>query len=184
MTFTSVAAQDGWILEGSENGSKGSSLSSTGTVLTVGDDASDRAYRAILSFDTSTIPDTATITRATVRLTRTSVAGTAYASLGACTLDISTAIGGNVAFAKTDWEGSVGVSSCASVPEPAANGSQVSTNVSAPGLAHVSKTGSTQFKVRFATQDNDDLAADTINFAAAEHGTASYRPVLEVEYTN
>ena len=42
--------------------------------------------------------------------------------------------------------------------------------------------GTTQFRLRFTLGDNDDLGADLLKFASANHLTVSYRPYLVVDY--
>ena len=79
LTLASVDAQDGWVLESGENtNAGGSSNSNAGTTsaLRVGDDNKDKQYKSIVAFDTSGIPDNATIVSVTLRLRRGSVSGT------------------------------------------------------------------------------------------------------------
>jgi hypothetical protein len=78
VTFTSVAADDGWALESSETSAVGGSInstSSTTSALRVGDNNSRRQYKTIVSFDTSSIPDGATVLSVTLRLRRGTVVG-------------------------------------------------------------------------------------------------------------
>ena len=67
-TYSSIGAQDGFILESAENSSVGGTANATSAAFKLGDSASDRQYRAILSFDTSALPDNAVVTRATLRI--------------------------------------------------------------------------------------------------------------------
>src|SRR6185295_1516944 len=60
-TFNSVALNDGWILESTETSGVGGTMNSSATTFNLGDDLVDRQYRAILHFDTSSLPDTAVI---------------------------------------------------------------------------------------------------------------------------
>jgi hypothetical protein len=79
VTFTSVAAQDGWVLESSETSNAGGSLNgtaATASALRVGHDNKDRQYKAVVAFDTSAIPDGATILSVTLRLRRGTLSGT------------------------------------------------------------------------------------------------------------
>ena len=76
LTFNSIDAYDGWILESGENSNHGGTLDKTAKVIFVGDDAKDRQYRGILSFNTNSIPDNAVITSAQVKIKRQTVVGT------------------------------------------------------------------------------------------------------------
>ncbi len=49
------------------------------------------------------------------------------------------------------------------------------------GLANISKTGTTQFRLGFAQDDNDDNGADTMKFYSGNAGSAT-RPQLIIEY--
>ena len=54
MTLTSVAAQDGYVLEAGETTNVGGSIDATATTtsaLRVGDNNQDRQYKAVVSFD-------------------------------------------------------------------------------------------------------------------------------------
>ena len=52
MTFRSVGAYDGWVLERDETSGKGGSSNAAATTARLGDDASDRQYRSVLDFNT------------------------------------------------------------------------------------------------------------------------------------
>ena len=64
----SQGANDGWVLESGENTNVGGALNSTGTTFSLGDNASRKQYRSILSFNTASLPDNAVISSATLRL--------------------------------------------------------------------------------------------------------------------
>ncbi|HNN14909.1 MAG TPA: hypothetical protein PKL78_15210, partial [Anaerolineales bacterium] len=63
-------------MESTETSNNGGSLNSNATSFNLGDSAADQQYRAILSFDTSTLPDTAVITSATLSIKKKSLSGT------------------------------------------------------------------------------------------------------------
>ena len=46
----------------------------------------------------------------------------------------------------------------------------------------MNKTGTTQFRLRFLTDDNNDNAADYMKFFSGNYATASARPTLIIEY--
>src|SRR6185369_4841616 len=67
VTFSSVAAEDARVWESGETGNVGgggNSTDNTTASLRVGDTNANEQYKSIVSFDTSAIPDTATITSA------------------------------------------------------------------------------------------------------------------------
>jgi hypothetical protein len=52
----------------------------------------------------------------------------------------------------------------------------------ATSFQFINKAGTTQFRLRFALDDNDDLGADYMAFFSG-NSILSERPELEVEYT-
>jgi hypothetical protein len=107
-TFTSDAATDGYVRESSETsgtGNTSNSTSTTATALRAGDDASDRQYRGVASFNTASIPDGATIQSVELRLRRGTVSGTnPFGTHGSLRADMSSAFGGATALASADFQ--------------------------------------------------------------------------------
>ncbi len=188
VTFNSVAAQDGRIWEVGETtnvGGGGNSTDNTTAALRVGDTNADEQYKALVSFDTSAIPDTATITSATLRLVRGTSSGTSpFTTHGSCLADIVTGgFGGSTTFAFADWQAAATATGVATMSNPTANGSASTGTLNAAGLAAINKTGSTQLRLTFTLDDNDDLGYDYIGFYAGENATAANKPQLTVVYT-
>jgi hypothetical protein len=74
--FWSYKTNDGWILESSKNSNQGSGLDSASPTFYLGDNAEDHQFRSILDFNTSTLPDNAVITSATLKIKKLSTTGT------------------------------------------------------------------------------------------------------------
>jgi leucyl aminopeptidase len=187
VTFTSIGAEDGRTWESTEtsNVGGGATASDTSTSgLRVGDLTTDRSYRSVLSFDTSSIPDTATITAASLRLVRGTISGTnPFTLLGTCQVDVRTGFFGTAAtLANADFEAAATTAAVASLSNPTANGSASTGTLNAAGLLAISKTGKTQFKIFFTTDDNDNNAYDYIGFYGGEAATAANRPTLTITY--
>ncbi|CAG0937165.1 ComE operon protein 3 [Thermoflexales bacterium] len=184
MTFTSIAAEDGYIQESSETSNKGGTAYGTGTTVRAGDDASDRQWLAILSFDTTMLPDNAVIQSVEVRLQRSGVTGLSpFDTHGALWVDVINGVyGGSATFAKGDFEAASTAVQVASLSNPTANGQWATGLFNSAGHAAVNKTGRTQVKVHFNLDDNDDLSNDYMGFQAGE-ATAASRPALIVTYT-
>jgi len=179
-TVSSQGADDGWVLESTETSGMGGSLNSIATTLRVGDDAANKQYRSILSFDTSSLPDNAIITGVTLKIKKQGLTGsdpfTTHSGLIAAIRNPY--FGASIALANADFEASyskqVGFNST-----PVSN--WYSTNYNAAIWPYINLTGTTQFRVRFTLDDNNDFAADYLRFYS---GNASmiYRPVLVIEY--
>ena len=52
----------------------------------------------------------------------------------------------------------------------------------ATGLAFIDKTGTTQFRVYFSRDDDDDSDSDYIGWHSGDDPIAGNRPVLEIVY--
>ena len=186
VTLYSVAAQDGRLFESTETsnvGGTGNSTDNTTAALRVGDFSDDTQYKTLVSFDTSSIPDTATITAATLRLKRGTISGTSpFTTHGTCTVDMSNAFGGSTAFAGADFQAAATTTGVATMSSPASNGTFSTGTLSAAGRTAINKTGTTQFRVNFTLDDNDDLGSDYIGFYAGEAASGN-KPELVITYT-
>jgi choice-of-anchor B domain-containing protein len=187
LTFTSSAGQDGYVLESAETSGVGGSVNA-GTnntpSLRVGDDKSDRQYKSVVSFDTSAIPDGATIVSATLRLRRGAVSGTnPFTTHGTAWVDVQTGgLSGSTALQPSDFQVATTVVRGASLTNAASNGAWSEGVLTGAGALAVGKTGATQFRVSFEVDDNDDVRADYIGYYAGGNSTAANRPQLVVTY--
>ncbi len=188
VTFTSLATEDGYVLESSETSSLGGSTNSSDTTtaaLRVGDDASDRQYKAIVSFDTSSIPDGATIVSATLKLRRGSVTGTdPFTTHGSCLVDLKAGAGfsSSTSLQTGDFQAAADATQVATMSATAANGDWSTGALNATGRGLINKTGRTQLRVYFSVDDNDDLGADYLGFYGGNDAVTTNRPVLEITY--
>jgi hypothetical protein len=185
VTFTSVAAQDGWVLEASETSNTGGSINasaSTISALRVGDDNKDRQLKTILAFDTSAIPDNATIVSVTVRLLRGTVAGSnPFDTHGTCWVDVRTGAFSGTALETSDFQTPATVTQAASLSN-AANGSWSEGSLNTAGLVAINKTGATQLRIYFALDDDDDGRNDYVGYHSGGSSTPGNRPQLVVTY--
>ena len=158
-------------------------MNSTATVFRLGDDAADKQYRTILSFDTGQLPNNAVITKATIKIKLQSVVGTdPFTTHGALFIDIHTgSFSGNPALDLGDFKVAASMNSAGTIPNtPVSN--WYSKNLSGTAITYINKTGRTQFRLRFQYGDNDDLGADYLKFYSGDHANAAVRPTLVIEY--
>ncbi len=188
VTFTSIAAEDGWVRESSENSNVGGAANSGGAgsrPLRPGDANQDRQFKAIVSFDTSSIPAGATVQSATLRLMRGTVIGSNpfTSGYGQCLVDIQTGgFGGSTALAASDFEAAATAVAVASMSSPPANQTFSEGVLNAAGLSAINLNGTTQFRIAFELDDNDDGNNDHIGFFSGDNSTASRHPQLVVTY--
>ncbi|MES1244753.1 MAG: S8 family serine peptidase [Acidobacteriota bacterium] len=187
VTFNSVAAQDGYVLESGETTNAGGSNNSnagTTSALRVGDDNKDKQYKTIVSFDTSSIPDGATIVSAVLRLRRGTLSGVnPFTTHGTCWADVqSGGFSGSTTLQNGDFEAVATAVQSASLTNAATDGAWSEGNLNAAGLAAVNKTGTTQLRLYFALDDNDDTGNDFLGYYSGDNGTAANRPQLVITY--
>jgi S-formylglutathione hydrolase FrmB len=186
-TFVSIGAEDGWALESTETSQTGGTAQASWvgvSGLVAGDDSGDRQYKAIVSFDTSSLPDNAIVVSATLRLRRGTVSGTnPFTTHGACSVDIRTgSFGGSTALEPGDFAAPATSVQVGSLGNAAANGSWSEATLNAAGRSAIHKSGRTQLRLSFAAGDNDDGAADFMGWYPGENATSSHRPQLVVVY--
>ncbi len=183
LTLRSVGTQDGWILESTETSNQGGTMNNTATTFNLGDDATDRQYRALLSFYTAPLPDTAVITKVTLKIKYQGVTGTnPFATHGVLYVDIRKGVfGGNATLQLGDFQAVASKTAVGTIPNTPSGGwySKVWTSGIFP---YINKVGATQIRLRFQTDDNDDLGADFLRFYSGNASAVSDRPLLIVEY--
>jgi len=186
VTFTSIAAEDGYLNESTETSNVGGGFNATGTGgagLRIGDTTTKQQHKSVVSFNTSSLPDGAVIQSATLKLMRGAISGTPT-NLGNIKVDIKGGSGFNnaAALSKEDFQAAADATNVATMSYPSANGTLSTGNLNATGLSKINKTGKTQLRIYFATDDDNDSTSDYIGFYPAENSTAVNRPVLEVTY--
>jgi hypothetical protein len=182
----STGAQDGWILESAENsGIGGGTPNSTAATLRLGDDAARKQYRSILSFSTgSVLPDTAIITKVTLKIYRQGVigGGNPVTAFQGFMVDIKNGVFGTSALQVTDFQALASKSYGPFIPSLAGNLYIINLT---SGKAYINRLGTngglTQMRLRFKVDDNNNGIA---NYLSLHSGSANvlYRPWLEVQY--
>jgi len=187
--FTSLSTNsyDGWIVESSESGNTGGSVNKTATTLRLGDDAANRQYRSILSFDTSALPDNAVITAVTLTFKYAGRTGTLpFSTHGSLLADVNKgAFKDNPALQIGDFnaKGTLDIykSSVLAYTNSAVN-NWYSQSFSPADFQYVNMGGVTQFRLRFTKDDNNDLGADFMKLYSG-NALPTDCPRLIIEYT-
>lgn len=147
-------------------------------------------FRIHLHFDTSSLPDGATIVAARLKLWghETYVKSGYHSSSEAVLLDSLTSAGSALTTSNFPISGNVGSTELASRKTYAdwSDGAYNTFTLNASGLAAISKTGTTRLALLEASDfDNADPGAGTaraLQFYPSEYATSGKRPVLEVDY--
>jgi hypothetical protein len=180
--FKSLAALDGWVLESTETSDMGGTRNSAATTFYLGDDAANKQYRAILHFDTSSLPNTAVITSVTLKINAQGLVGTdPFITHGSLLVDIRKPFfGTNYLLENSDFQALASSSAVAAFNvTPVSN--WYSAEVDSAGYPYINLTGATQFRLRFATDDNNNLIADYMTFYSG-NAVLAMRPQLIVGY--
>jgi len=172
--------QDGWILESSETSGMGGSLNSSSAAFRVGDDAQDCQYRAILSFDTSSLPDNAVIVTAMLKIKAAGLEGTdPFSTHGQLWVDARNgAFSDNPALQATDFQAAATKLKVMAFNKVTVNRWSNALTRSA-NLNLLNLSGFTQFRLRFTRANNDDLGADYRTYYS---GNSANKPSLWITY--
>jgi hypothetical protein len=182
VTFISNKTNDGYVIESGENSNLGGGINATAATFYVGDNAEDRQFRTILDFNTSSLPDGAVIFRATLKVKKLSVTGTdPFLTHQNLFVDIKGGTFGLGALEVKDYQAAASLDAAGIIPTAVVD-NWFSSALTEPALQFINKTGSTQFRLRFQVDDNDDMAADTVKFYSGDTATLANRPVLVIEY--
>lgn len=177
VSFNNEDANDGYV-----KASAGGTSPAVGTLesslgLAIGRGTDSKFNRALLSFDTSSIPDTATITAATLTVSYRSASGDPWANPSGNTLvvDVKTACFGACSIETSDWAAAATANAVAQIPR-FTGGNQASTLFNASGLAGINKTGRTQLKLRFSLDQTSTQYVWIGNNASGASLSVTYQP--------
>jgi hypothetical protein len=179
----SVGTYDGWILESSESSNMGGSINTIDTTMRLGDDSSDRQYRSILLFNTASLPDNAVITSIVLKIKKQGLVGTdPFTTHQGLLVDIRKPYFGiALGLAASDFQALASKNSVGTFgTTPSAGWYSVTLNSTA--RPYINKTGTTQFRLRFQKDDNDDMGADYLKFYSGNFTTSTSRPLLIIQY--
>jgi hypothetical protein len=186
--FFSNGGKDGWVLEGKETSDQGGSMNSISQTFKLGDDGKDLQYRAILDFSTASLPDNAVVSKAILMIQSQSVAGTnPFTTHRYMWIDIRQGAFGSFgpfaigALQVSDFQApasAYGVGTIQNNPV----GNWYWSTLDAKAFPFINLKGSTQFRLGFLLDDNDDMSEDTISFYSGNFSGMIDRPTLLVEY--
>jgi hypothetical protein len=184
-TFTSAPVYDGWVLESGETSGTGGSYNNTASTVRAGDDAANRQYRSILSFNTALLPDTATVVRAKLQARRQGITGDPdpFSTHGSLIADLrSPYFGSEPGLTASDLQAAAGVSRAATF-SPTPSSYWYTAPLTSTGRAGINRTGATQFRLRFSLEDDNDHLADYLAFFSGNYlANPAYQPRLIVYY--
>jgi hypothetical protein len=183
LTFASVSSEDGSVREYNSSNT-GGSVDTSGDIR-IGDDsnASNRQYKGFLSFDTSSIPNGATITSVQLRLKRSDLGGNPYGNLGSVVVDVAPTSGfsGNYSLQLGDFQAIASAVNVTTLSQASNDGSWATGFFNAAGNTAINKSGQTQLRFYFTLPDDGHEDDDRLEFYSGSSG-ASDGPQLIITY--
>jgi len=183
VTILSDGTKDGWILESSETSGKGGKLNQGGSQIFIGDDKSNKQYRGILSFDTTSIPVNAKIISVTLSFKYGGKKGTLpFSTHGKLLADIRKGLFNNNSNLEVgDFQASANKNKALSYSSTQVN-SWYSKSLTSRKFKFINRGGVTQFRLRFTQDDNNDHGADFLKIYSG-NSPVSTAPQLIIVYT-
>jgi hypothetical protein len=180
--FRSQGLNDGFVRESSETSNKGGSYNSNGTVFNIGDNAMNRQFRVVLSFNTYRLPDNAVITSVTVKIMKQKQVGTdPFTTHKNLRIVIRKPYFGKaVTLAAHDFQALANKGAGPFINKNVAG--WYSANLSKYAYPFINTTGITQLRLQFGLDDDNDHAADYLRFYSGNYSYVTYRPLLIVKY--
>ena len=183
LTLESTGTLDGWILESSETSNQGGTMNAAGPTFNLGDNVSNKQYRAIVSFCPSGLPSNAIITKAVLRIKRQGMVGTnPFTTHQKIAVDIRQgSFSNNLALQLNDFRALAsrnGVGLIANNPKP---GNWYVGNLNSTAFPYIHFFACIQLRLRFQLDDNNDLGADLLRFYSGD-ATPVARPKLILTY--
>lgn len=187
-TIRSAGANDGWVLESSENSNQGGSKNANGPVFALGDDNQNRQFRAILHFPTYYLPDNAVITRVLIMIRREGLVGDdPFGTHQNILVDVRDGAFGFIGpfpyrgLQISDFQSPASMESVGIIENNPLNGWYWAW-LDSSSFQYINLTNITQFRLRFQVDDDNDLGNDYLRFYSGDNDALAFRPRLVVEY--
>jgi Tol biopolymer transport system component len=187
-TLRSNGRNDGWVLESGEDTSVGGSLGTNAPYIYLGDSSQDRQYRAILHFPTYYLPDNAVVTLAILMVKGYGVVGSdPFATHGDILVDIRYGPFSNSIFfwfnglEIADFQSPAHMDAAGVIQNNPIN-NWYWTMLDPSAFPYINLYGVTQFKLRFAIDDDDNQRDDLLVVYSGDYNVLPDRPRLLVEY--
>jgi hypothetical protein len=180
----SIGAYDGWVRESTEISNVGGSMDSTATTFRLGDDATKKQYRGILSFSTKSLPDNAVITKVTLKVRKQGIigGGNPVTNFRGFMVDIKNGFFGTTVLQASDFQ--TRASKTYGPFMTALSGGWYNIDLT-NGKTYINKLatngGLTQIRLRFSLDDNNNGVANYLSLFSG-NAPAAARPQLIIQY--
>ncbi len=194
LDVTSTAGHEGYVSGDATNGNLNATKANTSnTALRIGDleDGSlpDRGIRSILDFNTTFIPSNATLSTASLILTRGGAQGSIDPGFSPPPImEVNTGLYGRPVVKTDDFAVVSTVSNAGDLIVGAFDGDTTQSPLNPSGVAAINRAGGpgrgrTQMKFHYTPLSDDDGVSDYVGFYSTKNGNAAYHPILRVALT-
>ncbi len=185
--LNSIGADDGWVLESSENSNAGGMLLNVGAIM-LGDDANKNQYRGILSFNTgASIPDNATVTGVMLRFKQQGIIGKVnpISTFQGFMVDMKSGFINTLpAMQITDFQTGIAGPYGPFISTPFNNIYHIDLTYGKTNINRLNaNNGLTQIRLRFKLDDNNDNIANILYLYSGNAILEENRPQLLITYT-
>jgi S-layer family protein/WD40 repeat protein len=181
-TYQSIGNYDGWVIETGENNETGVRVDERANTFFLGDANNDQQYRSILHFGTASLPNNAIITNVSLRIKKQSVVGTnPFTTHGNILVDVRKPYFGAAVELQPDDFQAPADRNAAGLMEYMSGALWYTATLDESAFPYINRAGTTQFRLRFALDDNDDNDQDYIKFFSGDAESAD-QPVLTIDY--
>jgi hypothetical protein len=183
LTILSGGAYDGTLRESSETSGIANYKEATSPLISIGDDFLKRQYVGILSFDTSSIPDNAVITGVRLKMKAMIISNDVYKELGELTADVTNPYFGLLPGLETlDFQSRPLARNVGTFTRAPLFYTWINLRMNQSSLFAVNKTGSTQFRLHFTLDDNNDAIKHQLRCLSGDFWIPSDFPMLVITY--
>jgi hypothetical protein len=179
----SYGKYDGFVIESSEFSKIGGTVNAFGNTIALGDDVFRRQSRGILHFNVKISP-TAVIDRAVLKLKKQGKFGgrNPFVALGLLRIDMCNPSFGVPELLRTDFQVRDGCLLSVAAFETTPINGWYRAVLNRTARLYIARNGSTQFRLSFTRDDNNNSVADYVRFFSGNYSTNGFRPTLEIRY--
>jgi len=162
----------------------GGTKNNTATTLRLGDDTANRQYRSILSFDLSSLPVDAKMVSVALKFKYAGKSGSLpFNTHGKLLADVKQgSFNDNLALELADFKAAASKNAVLSFTNTLDVGGFYSQTFDPSNFQYINRNAPTQFKLRFAKDDNNDFGADYLKIYSGG-SIPGTQPELVIGYT-
>jgi hypothetical protein len=181
-TYQSIGTYDGWVIESGEDTETGIRVDGRASTFFLGDANNDQQYRSVLHFGTDSLPNDAIISKVTLKIKKQGVVGTnPFTTHGDLLVDAERPYFGTAPNLQAADFQAPADHAAAGIVEYTPGALWYTTALAESAFSSINLAGPTQFRLRFALDDNNDNDQDYLKFYSGDAALED-QPVLTIDY--